>query len=136
MEATTPAVSGVTTTSYTLTGLSPGGTYFFKVAAIYAGGSSTTSNEATAALIPLAATGLKATGGSGEITLGWTASVGAKSYSVFQGSTSGGEGATPIATGIDDLKTRTLVSGMGFAQGLGDLYPPFGAVQLERAAGA
>jgi predicted signal transduction protein with EAL and GGDEF domain len=43
---------------------------------------------------------------------------------------------TPIATGIDDLKTRTLVSGMGFAQGLGDLYPPFGAVQLERAAGA
>jgi fibronectin type 3 domain-containing protein len=100
MEATTPAVSGVTTTSYTLTGLSPGGTYFFKVAAINAGGSSTTSNEATAALIPLAATGLKATGGSGEITLGWTASVGAKSYSVFQGSTSGGEGATPIATGI------------------------------------
>lgn len=53
-----------------------------------------------AASAPSAPTGLKATAGNTTIALGWTASSGATSYNVYRGTTSGGESATPIATGI------------------------------------
>jgi hypothetical protein len=49
---------------------------------------------------PPAPTGLTATAGSASVSLSWTASTGATSYNVYRGTTSGGEGATPIATGI------------------------------------
>ncbi len=49
---------------------------------------------------PSAPTGLTASAGNGTVTLSWTASSGATSYSVYRGTTSGGEGTTPIATGI------------------------------------
>lgn len=49
---------------------------------------------------PPAPTGLTAIAGNGTVTLGWNASPGATSYNVYRGATSGGEGSTPIATGI------------------------------------
>lgn len=49
---------------------------------------------------PAAPTGLTATAGNTQVVLGWTASSGATSYNVYRGTTSGGESATAIATGI------------------------------------
>jgi fibronectin type 3 domain-containing protein len=49
---------------------------------------------------PATPTGLTATGGNASVTLNWTASSGATSYNVYRGTTSGGENATPIITGI------------------------------------
>jgi subtilase family serine protease len=43
---------------------------------------------------------LTATAGNGSVTLNWTASTGATSYKLYRGTTSGGEGSTPIKTGI------------------------------------
>jgi fibronectin type 3 domain-containing protein len=53
---------------------------------------------ATAA--PSAPTNLTAAGGNGLVTLNWTASVGAATYNIYRGAAAGGEGGTPIATGV------------------------------------
>jgi hypothetical protein len=54
----------------------------------------------TPASAPSAPTGLAATGGYGLVDLSWSSSAGATSYNVYRGTSSGGEGSTPIATGI------------------------------------
>lgn len=45
-------------------------------------------------------TGLAANAGNGTVSVSWNASAGATSYNLYRGTTSGGEGATPIVTGI------------------------------------
>ena len=51
--------------------------------------------------VPPAPTGLTAGGdSSSQINLGWNSVPGADTYNVYQGTTSGGESSTPIATGI------------------------------------
>jgi hypothetical protein len=45
-------------------------------------------------------TSLTATPGSGSVTLSWTVVNGATSYKIYQGSSAGAEGTTPVATGI------------------------------------
>ena len=50
--------------------------------------------------VPTAPTGLSASAGSSSIALTWTASSGAASYNVFRGTTSGGEAAQALVTGL------------------------------------
>ncbi len=46
-------------------------------------------------------TGVSATAGVGQITIAWTAPIGVvASYNIYRGTTSGGEGTVPLATGI------------------------------------
>lgn len=59
-ESSTAVATGVTSTSYTNTGLTDGTTYYFKVAAVNSSGTSTMSNEASAT--PTASTGPIANG--------------------------------------------------------------------------
>ena len=47
---------------------------------------------------PPTPTGLAAKAGNASVALAWTASTGATSYNVYRGTTSGGEGTTPVAT--------------------------------------
>ena len=47
-ESPTPVATGITSTSYASSGLTNGKTYFFRVAAVDAGGTSALSNEASA----------------------------------------------------------------------------------------
>jgi len=54
----------------------------------------------TPASIAAAPTGLTATAGNGQVVLAWTASTGATSYNVYRATSSGGEGTTPIETGV------------------------------------
>jgi len=81
----------VATTNFTNTGLVNGTKYYFTVIAKNASGSSAASTEATAtpAALLAAPTGLTATAGNAQITLGWTAVGGATGYDVLRSTTSG-----------------------------------------------
>lgn len=110
-EANTPiaTVSG-TTTTFADTGLTNGTTYFYNVAASNSVGISPDSNEVSVtpgatATIPSAPTGLVATAGSGSVALTWTASSGATSYSIYRGTTAGGESSTPVGTATSNSFT-------------------------------
>src|SRR5262249_9598906 len=92
-------VQAVTATTTMITGLSPGLTYYFEINAGTALGTSPFSSEASATLAPAAPTGLRAAAaGAGSLTLTWTASPGAATYNLFEGTSAGGE--TAAQTGI------------------------------------
>ena len=64
---------------------------------------------------PSPPTGLTATAGNGTVTLSWTASPGATSYNIYRGTISGGEGSTPIKTGITATTyTDTVTNGVTY----------------------
>ncbi|MGO9230350.1 MAG: SBBP repeat-containing protein, partial [Bryobacteraceae bacterium] len=115
-ESTTAIASGITSSSYADSGLSNGTKYYYKVAAVNSGGTSPLSAEASATpepSAPAAPTGLTAAAGSGSVALSWTAPSGATSYSVYRGTSAGGESTTAIATGI----TATAYSDTGLTNG-------------------
>jgi fibronectin type 3 domain-containing protein len=102
-ESATPIATGVTATSYTDSTVTNGTTYYYKVAAVNTGGTSGLSAEASAlpkAAVPSAPASPSAAAGVGTISLSWSASTGATSYTIYRGTTSGGEGSTPYATGV------------------------------------
>src|SRR6266550_301228 len=105
-EGSTPVVTGIASTSYTNTGLTNGITYYFRVAAVNASGTSGQSNQASATPTapppapPSTPTNLTAAPGNGQVTLSWSAATGAASYNLYRSTTSGGEGSSPVVTGI------------------------------------
>ena len=104
-EGVAPVKTGITGTSYTSPGLTDGTTYFFKLAAVNAGGMSTMSNEASAtpagAPLPPAPTGLTSTAGDAKVTLTWNAvATAGATYSVFRGTTTNGEASAAVMTGL------------------------------------
>ncbi|HWY23282.1 MAG TPA: fibronectin type III domain-containing protein, partial [Nevskia sp.] len=99
--AETLVASNITDTKDTFVSLKPGTTYYFKIAAVNGSGTGPLSAEVSATPTPPSApAGLSATPGNGQVALSWSASTGAGSYNVYQGSTPGGEAATPVATGL------------------------------------
>ncbi|MGO8672106.1 MAG: choice-of-anchor tandem repeat GloVer-containing protein, partial [Capsulimonadaceae bacterium] len=119
-ESATPAATGVTTTGYTDTGLTNGLSYYYKVAAVDAGGTSALSNEASGTpkpLVPPAPTGLTAASGNAQVSLTWTASSGATSYSIYRATASGAEGSTPIGAA-----TSTSYANTGLTNGVKYFY--------------
>jgi fibronectin type 3 domain-containing protein len=87
-----------TTTSYHITGLMAGSPYTFEVDALNSNGP---SGAATirADTLPGPVTGVTASGGPNQITIGWAADPGAVSYNVYRATTAGAEGA-PAWSGI------------------------------------
>ena len=108
-ELSTPVLTGVAATSATIAGLKDGSSYYFTIVAVNEAGTGPASSEVSAT--PLGApTGLTAVGGNGEVTLNWTVGAAATTYSVFQGTSSGGESTTAIASGI--TSTSAIISGL------------------------
>lgn len=70
---------------------------------------SANSNEASALTVPAAPTGVAVASqnAAASLTVSWTASAGASSYNLFQGTTSGGEGSAAAKSGITGA-TATL----------------------------
>ncbi|CAK0765910.1 exported hypothetical protein [Gammaproteobacteria bacterium] len=110
-ESTTPIKTGVTGTSITITGLTKGKTYYFKVQAVNAGGTSDLSNEVDATMISVAPVISSAVAGNTQVTLKWSAVIGATSYMIYQGTTAGGESSTPVMTNV----TGTSITITGLA---------------------
>ena len=93
---------GGTTLAFTDTGVSAGTTYSYTVVASDAAGNKSTASTAVSATTSNAVrpTGVTVTSAYTGETLSWTATAGAASYSVYRGTTAGGESTTPIATGL------------------------------------
>ena len=90
-------VPSITGTTRTVTGLTNGTRYYFRVKAVNAGGRSAPSAQASA--IPLATpTGFTLTAGDAQATASWSAASGASSYTLYHAT-------TPLA-GATDLDTR------------------------------
>jgi len=62
---------------------------------------------------PAVPTAVTAAPGNAKVTLSWTASAGATSYNVYRGTTSYGQAATPVATGV----TGTTYTNTGLTNG-------------------
>ena len=88
----TAVATGVTGTSFTVTGLTNGSTYYFKVAAVNGAGTSPDSAYVigTPAAIPAVPIGLKTTPGTSQIYLAWSAATGATGYYIKYSLVSGG----------------------------------------------
>jgi subtilase family serine protease len=99
-EGTTPVVSEASGTSATISGLRNAQTYYFTIAGVTAYGVSAQSGEVSATSSPAAPTGVTATGTTTAVQLTWSASAGATSYDVYQGSQAGGESTTAVASGL------------------------------------
>jgi outer membrane protein assembly factor BamB len=114
-ESAGPSRSGLTGTSTTISNLSGATTYYAILRSVAGGVVSGPSNEVSFTTLkfpaPPGPTNLAATGGMSEVTLTWSASSGATSYNVYQGTTAGGESSTPVQTGITGLSTA--ISGLG-----------------------
>lgn len=119
-QGTAAIVTGLSTTAFVDTGRTNGVTYYYKVSAVNAVGEGPKSAEATATpvapAVPATPAGLTATSGNGQVALAWTAVSGAVSYSIYRGSTSGGQAATPLVSGlaspsyVDSAVTNGLAS--------------------------
>jgi hypothetical protein len=108
-ESASAATAGLATTTDSLTGLTPGQTYYFFVAARDAGGASSNSAEASATVPPDASSGLTANAGNGSIALSWGAAPGATGYRILEGTASGAESVTVQS---DVVGTSTTLSGL------------------------
>jgi hypothetical protein len=89
------------------------------ISAFYAGDAGDNASTSSAitvtitAVAPAAPTGVTATAGNAQVTLSWTASSGATSYSIYEGSSAGGESKTAVQTGV----TGTSVTITGLTNG-------------------
>ncbi len=116
-EGSTPLLTGVTGTSATVSGLTPGTTNYFQVTAIDAstGAESVKSAEISATTSPIAApTNLVVTGtAAGSVSLSWTASPGAYDYYVYYGTSPGNE----VTKYFGALAPATTATVTGLASG-------------------
>jgi fibronectin type 3 domain-containing protein len=106
---------GLSTNSYTDTGVTNGISYGYYVAAVDSAGQGTHSSTAYATpsgAVPAAPYGLAATpSGATAVALTWVAVPGAATYNIYRATTSGGEGATPVVTGVTaDVYTNSGLS--------------------------
>jgi fibronectin type 3 domain-containing protein len=124
-EGATPIATGIPATSFTDNTVTNGTTYFYDVAATNSVGTSAHSVQASATpqvtgTAPTTPTAVTAAAGNSTVALSWTASTGSTpiTYNVFRGTTTGGESATAVATGI----TATNFTDTGLANGTEFFY--------------
>jgi subtilase family serine protease len=104
--SSSPIQQNVTGTSAVISNLQFGQSYVFAIAAVSATGPSTVSSPAVVTIVPAAPSSVQVSAkGAGSLTVVWAPSSGAKSYDVFEGTSSGADGTTPILTGLTGSST-------------------------------
>ena len=95
--------TGLSTSAYTDSTAINGATYYYVVAAVDGAANESAKSAPSSATpflpVPVTPTGLTATPGNGSVTLSWTASLGASSYTVLRATSINGP-FTTIATGV------------------------------------
>jgi fibronectin type 3 domain-containing protein len=96
-------IASPTSATYTDATVTNGTKYFYEVSAVNSIGESANSNEISATptapqTAPPTPANLQATGGNAQVSLTWSASVGATSYHVKRSTTSGGPFTTTLAS--------------------------------------
>jgi len=107
-EGSTPLAAGLTTTTSTDTTVANGTTYYYTVKAVNVDGAGSASNEVAVTpqvAAPTAPTSLAAVAGNAQASLTWAPVSGAAFYNVYRGTSAGGEGTTPIASGVSTTST-------------------------------
>ncbi len=102
-ESATPLLTGLTSSEFVDSGVTPGKQYYYEVTAVNSGGQSVVSREAAATVMfvpPAAPASLTATASAGQVALSWAGVSGANSYDIYRGTVGGGESATPFQTGV------------------------------------
>ncbi len=107
-------VLSMTTTNYTAGGLSSNTLYSFTVVAMNAGGVS--GSSAVVSTPPAAPASLNAYPGNAQITLSWSASIGATNYVILRGTSSGNE------TVVAGTATNTTYTDTGLLNGTNYYY--------------
>ena len=112
----TPIQRQVAGTSTTVAGLQFAQTYVFAIAAVSAGVVSRTSSPVQVTIVPAPPTGLKVVVAAGDaLSLNWTASNGASTYSVFEATTSGAQGTLLVSgSGSTSLSLNGLTPGQQY----------------------
>ncbi len=106
----TAVINSTTATSYTVSGLEPGGAYAFAVVASNSAGASPASAPVAVTVPPATPAGLSAAPGNGSVSLSWNSATGASTYSVYVGAGAGQESAAPLQAGI--AATSTTIGGL------------------------
>src|SRR5262249_19754060 len=114
-----PALAAAPPSTYNWsdTGVVPGTGYEYHIEAVNTSGNNDFIG-ANAIPLTLPPANVSATAGNGSVTLTWAAPTGALTYNVYRGTSAGGEGATPIATGI----TATTFTDIGLTNGTTYFY--------------
>ncbi len=99
------------TSPYTITGRTQNTNYFIIVTARNTSGGSVNSSEVSQITSLSAPTGVVATGGSGSVSLTWSAVAGASSYKVHRGTTSGSLSLLASGIGTTSYADNTPVNG-------------------------
>lgn len=100
------------TSPYTVTGLTNGTVYYFEVTAVNSSGESGLSTEVstTPEPIPAIPTGISATGGDSQITVGWDTVSGATSYNIYYGTSPGVTKTT--GTKVSSTASPKIITGL------------------------
>lgn len=119
-EAIAPVATNVNAVTFSNTSLTNGTMYFYKVAAVNAGGAGPSSNEASAMPLapPAAPAAITVTEGNAQITLNWPAVPTAVAYNVYRGSASNAEAAVAVGA---NLPAPTFVN-TGLSNGAAYFY--------------
>jgi fibronectin type 3 domain-containing protein len=106
-------ISSPTTTNFTDSSLTNFTAYFYVVSAVNASGESANSTQisSTPITIPNAPTGVTATAGNAQVSLAWTAVLGAASYKVKRGTTTGGPYTTVSSPSVATFTDTNLTNG-------------------------
>ena len=109
-----PIGLGLATAGFTDSPVPTGTTNYYKVTALSSstGAESTPSGEASATALS-APVGVAAQPGNGQASLVWNLLLGATGYSVYRGTSAGGEGATAVQTGLTEGSYRDNTLSVG-----------------------